>query len=374
MTIPQPPGLFEECAGLAREAIRELPLYSPGMSPEEVKSAYGVERVIKLASNENPLGPSPLAVEAVKREASQISTYPDGTCRELREALSGKLGVSPERFIFGNGTDEVIDFLFYAFFETGDAAVMGDPTFSSYFLSGMTMGARMSYVPLRDHSHYVEKMLEAVDESTKAVFVGTPHNPTGSICDERELSKMLQGLPARVLLIWDEAYYEYVDDPSYPDSLSYIDDHPNLVILRTFSKAYGLAGLRVGYGIAHPEVVRYLERVRPPFNVNRLGQTAAVAALGDEDYLEEVKRVNREGKRYLTEHLSGIGFEVVPTQANFVLVKYGHLLDDLADMLLERGIIVRDGKSLGYPGYVRLTIGTPDQNREVVETLEVLVS
>jgi histidinol-phosphate aminotransferase len=358
---------------IAREEIVDLPVYSPGLDIEDVRRRYGVEKVIKLASNENPLGPSPRAVEAMTLAIRDVNLYPDGACTALRDRLAEKLGTSPESLIFGNGTDEVIDLIFYAFFNHGDAAVMGDPTFSSYFLSGMMMGARMEYVPLEDHRHHVDEMLAAVDETTKAVFVGTPHNPTGTICTGTELERMLAGLPRDVLLIWDEAYCEYVDDPEYPDGVSYLKDNPNLVVLRTFSKIYGLAGMRAGYGIADPGVVDMLERVRPAFNVNRLAQVAALAAIDDDEHVEASKRMNSEGRSYLAGELGRLGLRSVPTQANFVLVRYEGLVDDLAERLLERGIIVRDGKALGYPGYVRLTIGTPDQNREVVGALERII-
>jgi len=354
----------------ARPEIVDLPIYSPGLDVDDVRLRYGVERVIKLASNENPLGPSPLAVEAITAAASSVNLYPDGACSALRARLAGKLGVAGDRLIFGNGTDEVIDLIFYAFFDHGDAAVMGDPTFSSYFLSGMMMGARMVYVPLRDHQHHVAEMLAAVDDSAKGMFIGTPHNPTGTICSTSELESMLAGLPRDVLLVWDEAYCEYVEDDGYPDSLSYLDANPNLVVLRTFSKIYGLAGLRVGYGVAHPSVVDLLERVRPPFNVNRLAQVGAMAALDDEEHVARSRRTNSDGKRYLSSELTRLGLEAVPTQANFILLRHEPLVDGLAELLLRQGIIVRDGASLGYPGYVRLTIGTPDQNREVVAALE----
>ncbi|MHB8894887.1 MAG: histidinol-phosphate transaminase [Candidatus Geothermincolia bacterium] len=354
---------------IARPEIKDLPVYSPGLDIDDVKRRYGVSEVIKLASNENPIGPSPMAVEAVRGAVDDISLYPDGACTALREKLAGKLGVAPERFVFGNGTDEVIDLIFFAFFNPGDAAVMGDPTFSSYYLSGATMGARLVYAPLLEHKHEVDAMLELVDERTRALFVGTPHNPTGTICTGRDLELALESLPEDVLLVWDEAYVEYVDDPDYPDSISYIENHPNLIVLRTFSKCYGLAGLRVGYGIGDPQVVTYLEKVRPPFNVNRLAQIAAIAALDDEEQVRRSRSVNSEGKRYLARELAAMGLEPVPTQANFILFKYGHIVDALGERLLERGIIVRDGGALGYPGYIRMTIGTPEQNRAVVAAI-----
>ncbi|PKQ28483.1 MAG: histidinol-phosphate transaminase [Candidatus Anoxymicrobium japonicum] len=354
---------------IARREIEGLPVYSPGLDIDDVKSRYGVTEVIKLASNENPLGPSPKAVEALRDALQDVSLYPDGACVALHEKLSQKLGVAPESLVFGNGTDEVIDLLFYAFFNPGDVAVMGDPTFSSYFLSGMVMGARIAYVPLAEHRHDIDRMLELAGDGARAVFIATPHNPTGAICTRAEFERMLARLPEDVLLIWDEAYAEYVDDPDYPNSLNYIEKYPNLVVLRTFSKCYGLAGLRVGYGIAHPQIVTCLERVRPPFNVNRLAQVAATAALDDVEHIERSRRVNSDGKRFLASELDGMGMAPVPTQANFMLFKYDYVADALPERLLERGIIVRDGAALGYPGYIRLTIGAPEQNRAVIDAI-----
>jgi len=359
---------------MARPEIRDLPIYSPGLDIDDVKRRYGVGEVIKLASNENPLGPSSKAVEAMRSCLDDVSLYPDGACVSLRNKLAGKLGVAPERLIFGNGTDEVIDLIFFAFFNPGDVAIMGDPTFSSYYLSGATVGATVRYLPLSDHRHELDAMVSAVDDRTKALFVGTPHNPTGTICDADELERALAALPPDVLLVWDEAYVEYVDDPDYPDSLAYVDDHPNLVVLRTFSKCYGLAGLRIGYGIAHPDAVTYLEKVRPPFNVNRLAQVAAIAALDDAQHLELSRKMNAEGRRYLFDELDSLGMRPVPTQANFILFTYQGVVEKLPQRLLERGIIVRDGGALGFPGRIRLTVGTPGQNRIVIDAIKELAA
>ena len=358
---------------LIREEIRDLPVYSPGLDIDDVKRRYGVPEVIKLASNESPIGPSQLAVDAITTAMSDISLYPDGACSELRIALSRKLGVPAESLIFGNGTDEVIDFIFYAFFDPGDAAVIGDPTFSSYELSGRTMGAEIIRVPLVDYRHDVDAMLAAVNERTKAVLFCTPHNPTGCPATTGDLEKLLAGLPREVLLVWDEAYYEYVDDPAYPDSIEYLGNNPNLVVLRTFSKAYGLAGIRIGYAVADPSMVNYLEKVRPPFNVNRLAMVGAMAATEDEGHLERSREVNARGKEYLSRELSALGMYCVPTQANFLLVRYEDVTFNLTERLLEKGIIVRNGAALGYPGYVRITIGTQDQNEKVISAITGLV-
>ncbi len=357
----------------ARRRVPGLPVYSPGLDIDDVKRKYGLGRVIKLASNENPLGPSPKAVSAILREAEKISLYPDGACTTLRLAIAERLGVQVESLIFGNGTDEIIDLVCYAFFDPGDKVVMGDPTFSSYFLSAMAMDVDIAMVPLVDYKHDIVGMLNAVDEKTKAVFVGTPHNPTGTICTREDLEKLLNGLPEGVILVWDEAYREYVESPEYPESISYLGNFPNMLILRTFSKIYGLAGLRVGYGITSPELVDVLERVRPPFNVNRLAQAAALAALEDEEHLERSRSVNRRGREFLSAELSKLGMEVVPSEANFLLFRFDGVVKDLSRLLLERGIIVRDGDSLGYPGYARLTVGTLEENEFVIEIIRNIV-
>lgn len=355
---------------MAREEIKGLPIYSPGMDIEEVKRTYGVQRVIKLASNENPCGPSPKAIKAIIDAVSQVNLYPDGSCFELRKSLSEKLNIASECLVFGNGADEIIDFLFYAFFRPSERVIMGEPTFSSFFLSGMMMGAKVIFVPLVDFRHPVEEIVKAVDEKTRAIFIGSPHNPTGTICSEDEFKYLLKRIPDDVLLVWDEAYGEYVEDPSYPDAIPYLSEYPNLVILRTFSKIYGLAGLRIGYGIASPQVVEYIERVRPPFNVNRLAQVAALAALEDEEHVRRSKKTNSEGRRFLASELNRLGFEVVPSQANFILFRYDHLLENLTERLLERGIIVRDGVPLGCPGFIRLTVGKSEENVAVISAIE----
>lgn len=363
-------GKFE---GIAKGEIINLPIYSPGLGSEDVKRKYKLEEVIKLASNENPLGPSPLAVEAARKELSNANIYPDGYCGKLREKLSSHIGVSPDFLFFGNGADEIIDLIFLAFFNKGDRAVMGNPTFSSYYLSGMAVGAEIVYVPLENYRHDIEGIVNAAKKGAKAIFVGNPHNPTGTIVTRVELEYALGNVPEDTLVVWDEAYGEYVEDREFPQSVSYLEDHPNLLILRTFSKIYGLAGLRTGYAIADSEIISLLERVRPPFNVNLVAQAAAAAALDDEEHLRASREMNREGRNYLHGELEKIGFEVVPSQANFILFRFDHLTSELAEKLLSNGVIVRDGASLGYPGYVRITVGTPEQNRKVVSVLGKII-
>ncbi len=353
---------------LMREEVRDLPVYSPGRSPEEVARELGISHCVKMASNENPLGPSPLALRALAEALPTAHLYPDVDCHRLREALSLRLGVTAECLLVTHGADEAFDLLAYAFLERGDEVVVGDPTFSSYELAARTMGAAVRRVPLREYRQDIPAMLEAIGARTKLVILCSPLNPTGTTVSAAELEAAVEGLPRSALLVLDEAYLEYVTDPEHPESLHYFRDCAGMVIARTFSKIYGLAGLRVGYVVCHPAVREALEKVKLPFNVNRLGQVAALAALDDEEHLRRSREVNEHGKRRLYGVLEETGFAYVPTQANFILVK-DRDRGDLYGELLRRGIIVRAGEALGVPGHVRITIGDEAQNDRLEEAL-----
>lgn len=349
----------------------DLPVYSPGKSPEQVAREYGISGCVKMASNENPLGPSPRAVEAMAKALYEANLYPDPACTRLREAIAEKLGLEPHNVLVGHGADEVFDLLAYAFLERGDEVVVGSPTFSSYELAALTMGAEVIRIPLRNYRQDVEAMAEAMSPRCKAVFVCSPHNPTGTLVVEEELALLLKKAAGRSLVVLDEAYVEYVEEEVFWDSLRYLRENPNLLIARTFSKIYGLAGLRVGYALCSPEVREILEKVKLPFNVNRLAQEAALAALEDGDHVRRSQETNREGKRRICAVLEELGIEYVPSQANFLLVKdpgWG----DLFERLLQRGVIVRDGAALGIPGHVRITVGDEAQNARLVEALREL--
>ncbi len=353
---------------LARREVLDLPVYSPGKSPEQVAREYGIADCVKMASNENPLGPSPKAVEAMARSLSTVNLYPDPVCTQLREAIAGKLGLGPENVLVGHGADEVFDLLAYAFLERGDEVVLGDPTFSSYELAALTMGARVIRVPLRDYRQDVESMANAVGPHCKAVFLCSPHNPTGTLVEEEELVYLLNRVVGNCLVVLDEAYIEYVEEDFFWDSLKYLEENPNLLIARTFSKVYGLAGLRVGYAICSPSVREILEKVKLPFNVNRIAQVAALAALEDEQHVLRSREANKKGKRQVCAVLDELGLEYVPSHANFILVKdpgWG----DLSERLLRQGVIVRDGTALGVPGHVRITIGDEAQNERLIAAL-----
>lgn len=351
-----------------REEVRNLPVYSPGKSPEEVARELGITDCVKMASNENPLGPSPLALRAIAEALPTVHVYPDVDCSRLREALSLRLGVPVECLLVTHGADEAFDLLAYAFLERGDEVVVGEPTFSSYELAARTMGAVVNRIPLREYRQDIPAMLEAVNARTKLVMLCSPLNPTGTTVSAGELEEMASGLPPSALLVLDEAYLEYVNDPEHPDALDYWRRREGMIITRTFSKAYGLAGLRVGYAICPPQVREALEKVKLPFNVNRLGQVAALAALEDEEHLRRSREMNELGKLRLYGVLEETGFAYVPTQANFILVR-DRVRGDLYGELLRRGIIVRAGDALGVPGHVRITIGDEAQNDRLERAL-----
>jgi histidinol-phosphate aminotransferase len=356
---------------IARNAVKGLPVYSPGRSPEEIARTYGISECIKMASNENPLGPSPLAMQAIAGNLDSINIYPDGDSCELRAALAERLGTGEENILVTHGADEALDLIAFAFLEEGDEIVVGDPTFTSYELAALTMGANIVRVPLKDYRQDLPAMLEAMGSRTKAVFICTPLNPTGTAVTAAEWEEFLAGYPSGALLVLDEAYVEYVEEPERWDSLSYLAEHPYLLVTRTFSKICGLAGLRVGYAVSSPGVRGLLEKVKLPFNVNRLAQIAALAALDDDAHIQASIDNNERGKERIYRLLAECGFEYVPTQANFILVNSVNR-QGLFETLLREGVIVRAGEPLGLPGHVRITIGDDAQNDRLERALRSL--
>lgn len=360
--------------------IRELQPYPPGKPIEEVEREYGVSGSIKLASNENVLGPSPRAVAALRESAADVHLYPDGGAFYLRRALGEKLDVSPDWLLFGNGSNELIELAARAFAHQGDDAVVAEHAFVIYAMVMQAQGAAVRVVPARDYGHDLDAMAAAVSERTRIVFLANPNNPTGTMFGEDEWRRFLAAVPRDVVIVLDEAYAEYVDDPRYPNSLRTLrelDDRP-LLVLRTFSKIYGLAGLRIGYAIGRPEVLDPLNRLRAPFNVNLPAQRAALAALGDEEHIERTRAMNRAGMRQLTGGLHRLGLEVVPSCANFVLVRVGRRDGDVAriyEALLRRGVIVRPVGIYQLPHHIRVTIGTERDNERFLSSLaEVLAA
>lgn len=355
----------------ARATIERITPYVPGKSIEEVAAEYGVADIVKLASNENPLGPSPLALEAVRRGAGEVFRYPDGASRELVALLAKQLAVPEDHLMVGNGSDEVIKLLAEAYLEPGDEVIYADPTFSEYAYAARLMGAVEVQVPLTaDWVHDLDGMLAKVSDRTKLVFVCNPNNPTGTIVSHDSLERFLAALPPHTILVCDEAYVEYADQSVFPDTLSWVRRGERVVVLRTFSKLFGLAGLRVGYGIAPPYIMNNIRRVKEPFNVNRLGQAAACAALEDGEHIERSLSLNAEERERLHRSLEGLGCKVTPSHANFLWVDLGRECQPVLEALLQRGVIIRGGDAFGHPHHVRITVGTKDENDKLLRSLE----
>ncbi|SDR83561.1 histidinol-phosphate aminotransferase [Paenibacillaceae bacterium GAS479] len=349
--------------------IVHLPVYQPGKPVEDVKRELGLTEVIKLASNENPYGSSPSAKQAIIAEIDNSSIYPDGASVELTAAMAQHLGVHPNGLIWGNGADEIILMIARAYLEPGDETVMADETFSQYRHNAEVENAVLKEIPLIDGRQDLPAMLAAVTDKTKLVWVCSPNNPTGTIVTEAELVEFMDKLPGHVLCVLDEAYCHFVDDPEYPDSVKLLERYPNLILLRTFSKIYGLAALRIGYGIAQPDVIHSINLVREPFNTARVAQAAAKAALGDQEFVNSCRENNLQQRDYLQGEFDRLGLSYYPTQANFIMVDVGMPSREAFDRLLRRGFITRAGWAKS-PTYLRVSIGTAEANRKFISALE----
>jgi histidinol-phosphate aminotransferase len=360
-----------------RAAIDAVTPYAPGKPIEEVARELGLDPagIIKLASNENPLGPSPKALDAIRAHLGDVRLYPDSDGYSLRHALAAHLDVAPDQVIVGRGSDEVMHFLAVAYLEAGDEVVMGDPPFSMYEISTLLMGATPVKVPLKDYAHDLPAMAAAVTPRTKILYVANPHNPTGAMNTRAEVEAFLDAVPEHVLVVLDEAYYEYVTRDDYPQSLDYVRQGRNVLVMRTFSKIYALAGLRVGYGVCgRKEVLFALHQVREPFNVANLAQWAAIASLEDPDQVPRSVATNEAGKAYLYGEFARMGLPYVPTESNFVLVDIKQPCKAIFPKLLREGVIVRTGDPFGYPTMIRVTIGTADENARFIAALEKVLA
>ncbi len=353
----------------ARAVVRALEGYRPGTPIEDVQRRFKLRSVIKLASNENALGPSPKALAALRGASASLHRYPDATCRLLRERLAKHLAVTPESVAVGNGSDELLVLALRAFVEPGNEVIVADPTFLIYALQAKAAGAKVVSVPLNELRYDLEAMRRAVTARTRLIFIANPDNPTGTYVTARELERFLEGLPSTVVVVSDEAYYEFVPARNYPQTVRWIGRFP-LLVTRSFSKAYGLAGLRVGYGVARPSIIRALDAVREPFNVNSLAQVAACAALDDRAFLARTQRLAAAARRQLVPALERLGLRVVPSVTNFVLVEVGSNASSVADALLRRGVIVREMSAWKLPGFIRITFGTPAEHRRLLAELK----
>jgi histidinol-phosphate aminotransferase len=368
-----------------RKTIQGLSPYIPGKPVEELERELGIRNAIKLASNENPLGPSKKALAALtKRVFKNLHRYPEGSGRRLREALAHKHKISPDQVILGNGSDEIMDLAAKTFLDPGDEALMGDLTFAIYRISVAAHHGASVVVPLKDGRYDLDGMARHLTSKTRLVFICNPNNPTGTMVTRRELVDFLDHLPSDVIVVLDEAYAEYATSPDFPDSVGLVKQGRPLIVLRTFSKIYGLAGLRIGYGISQRGIVEYLNRVRLPFNANSLAQTASIAALKDEAHLRKTIRLNVAGKAFLTKALDELGIQIFPTEANFIYLQLPadslpaaslpngqeHSGRPAYEALLREGVIVRHIKE----NWLRVSIGKPVENQRFVKALKKILN
>lgn len=360
----------------ANHFLCDLPVYQPGRPIDEVARELGLkpEEVIKLASNENPLGPSPRAIEAMKSAIAETHRYPDGSSFVLRAAVARKHGLDPSQIVFGNGSNELIEFVGHAFLKPGDEMIISQYAFAIYEIVGKLFQARIVEVRAKNHGHDLDGMIDAITPATRVMFVANPNNPTGTACKREKLRELILAVPDHVLLVLDEAYQDFLEHPL--DSAGFIrpgqkPGRENLLILRTFSKAHGLAGLRIGYGLARPQVAEALERVRQPFNANSMAQAAAHAALEDDTHIRRTFVQNLEGRAKLEGEFQRLGLDFVPSFGNFVLVNVGEG-QAVFDGLLRKGIIVRPMGGYKLPEFIRVSIGTPAENERFIAELSKL--
>jgi histidinol-phosphate aminotransferase len=356
----------------ANPQLRDLAVYQPGKPIEETARELQVDSrdIIKLASNENPLGPSPKAIAAMGAALPSAHLYPDGGGFYLCEKLAPTLGFAPENLILGNGSNEIIEFLGHAFLKPGDDVIAPEHAFIAYKLVAALFGARVLEPPSPDYRHDLDAVLAAITPKTRLIFIANPNNPTGTLVSQDKIDNFIARVPENVVVVFDEAYFEYLDHP--PDTLRYVRQGRDVVVLRTFSKIHGLAGLRIGYGIASPDLVAVLQKTRQPFNIGNIAQVGALAALNDAAHQRETKRVTDEGRAYLQDQFAAIGVRFVPSVANFVMVNVG---DGPAvfKKMLARKIIVRPLKGYNLPEWIRISVGTMEQNRQCIAALKEIL-
>jgi histidinol-phosphate aminotransferase len=354
--------------------IRAIAPYQPGKPISELARELGLQEssIIKLASNENPRGASPKALEAMRAAIDETGRYPDGNGFALKQALSRRYGLSADRIVIGNGSNDVLEMAARAFLAPGSSTVYSEHAFAVYPLVTQATGATGIVVPAREFGHDLDAMLKAIRGDSRIVFVANPNNPTGTWIEPKAIRRFLERVPAGVLVILDEAYNEYLEPELRGDAVRWVEEFPNLVVSRTFSKAYGLAGLRVGYGFAHPQVVDLMNRVRQPFNVSHIGQAAAVAALIDDEFVEQSTLLNKQGMIALTAGFRRLGLSWIPSHGNFVSFRVGQG-EEMFRRLLKHGVIVRPIAAYGMPEYLRVTIGTEAENERFLSALEIVL-
>jgi histidinol-phosphate aminotransferase len=359
---------------LMRKCIEHLTPYPPGKPIEELERELGITGSIKLASNENPLGPSPKAIRAIRKNITNVHRYPDGSCYYVRRKLAEKFGLPMEKIIVGNGSNEIIRLVTHTFLLPGEEAILPVPTFLLYEKVIKALDGKVVSVPLSHFSVDLQAILQAVSPRTKIVFLSNPNNPTGKALNAEQISRFLDSVSPNIIVVIDEAYIEFVTDPRVTSAIELLKSHPGLVVLRTFSKAYGLAGLRIGYGFASEAAIDGMNLVRQPFNVSYLAQVAALAALGDDKFVNKTRDLTRNGLEFLYFHLTRLGLEYVTTQTNFLLIKTPLGADETYRRMLKQGVIVRSMESFGLGDYIRVNVGLPEENNRLINMLHKIIA
>lgn len=354
-----------------RRELDAIPVYVPGKPIDEVKRELGLDKVIKLASNENPFGFSPYVREAVLQALEEANLYPDGNSTLLKEAIAHKYSISSEMVLPTCGSDEMIDLIAKTFIEKGDEVIMAEITFPRYYATSQMMGAEIKKIPLMNLGYDMEGFKKAVNTNTKIVWLCNPNNPTGTIFSEKELVELMEAVPSSTLVVYDEAYNEFASHPDYPkNSLKFLDKYKNILLLKTLSKAYGLAGLRIGYTIGDPELLAVINKIRNPFNVTLITQAAAIAAINDEEFLTKVIANNEAGKNYIYEEFNKMGLEYAKTEANHIIFNANKDSSLVFNELLKKGVIIRPVSDFNPNTWLRISLGTMEENREFIKALK----
>ena len=356
-----------------RKALKDMKPYTPGKSIEEVKEMYGLKDVVKLASNENPYGTVPAVKQYFENMTINYEIYPDGYAGMLRTKMAEKLAVPEDRLIFGSGSDELIVIIARALLGEGTNTIVATPTFPQYAHHAKIEGAEVKEIPLVDGKHDLNEFYKAIDANTSVIWLCSPNNPTGTLINHEELVSFLEKVPENILVVIDEAYFEYIVDPNYVNTINLIDQFQNVIVLRTFSKAYGLAGFRVGYGISNPTIIANLDTVRSPFNVTSTSLRLAEIALEDDSFIAMCRKLNREQMDRFKEFAEVNNLHVFDSEANFMLIEVPMSATEATEKLLRQGFIVRSGDALGVPGYIRVTIGTKSQNDGFLDAFSALL-
>lgn len=364
---------------LATQGVQSLQPYQAGKPLDELKREYGITEAIKLASNENPLGPSPKVLKALQNDLNELSRYPDGNAFALKKALANKHGIEINQIIIGNGSNDILEILTRAFVTPAHEVIFSQHAFAVYPIVTQAVGAKAVIVPAKDWGHDLDGMLKVVTDKSRLIFIANPNNPTGTSLSKNEINQFLSKLPKSVLVVLDEAYFDYANDEQlgatdYPNGINWIKEYSNVIVTRTFSKAYGLAGLRIGYSVSHPDVANILNRVRQPFNVNSMALRAAEVALSDAEYLQAGINLNASGMQHLVKAFDTMALEYIPSVGNFICVKVGENAMKVYDQLLCEGVIVRPIANYEMPEFLRVTIGTKAENDRFIKALKKVLN